>query len=78
MDAVVGIAVVVGLALAGVAFVLWDRRTPVRPERRDQRQDGVDRLPTTGPDSGGQRQGGHVNPYMPPIRQDGINNPAGF
>lgn len=74
---VVGIGAVVVLALAGIAFLVWDHRTAGRPPHR-RRDDGVDRLPTTGPDSGGQRQGGHVNPYMPPIRQDGINNPAGF
>ena len=74
MDVVIGLAVVAAVVLAGYAFSRWDRRNP----ERTRRAGGVDRLPTTGPDSGGQRQGGHVNPYTPPIRQDGINNSGGF
>lgn len=78
MDAVVGIAVVAMVVIAGVAFMVWDRRSPSVPPARDRTTEGAERLDTTGPDNAGQRQGGHVNPYMPPIRQDGINNPAGF
>ena len=78
MDAIVGIAVVAIVVIAGIAFLVWDRRSPAGPRSRDRDTEGVERLETTGPDNAGQRQGGHVNPHMPPIRQDGINNSAGF
>lgn len=74
MDLVIGIAVAVAVVLAVVAYFAYDRRAAGRAERNS---DGVERLDTTGPDNGGQRQGGHVNPYTPPIRQDGINNAGG-
>ena len=77
MDAIMGIAVVAIVVIAGIAFLVWDRRSPAAP-LRDRDTEGAERLDTTGPDNAGQRQGGHVNPHMPPIRQDGINNPAGF
>ncbi len=84
---VIGIAVALAVILAVVVYFTQDRLAArFRRGRRGTdgdgvdrgRADGVERLDTTGPDSGGQRQGGHVNPYMPPIRQDGINNPGGF
>jgi predicted LPLAT superfamily acyltransferase len=75
MDLVIGIAIAAAVLLAVVAYFTLERRAAGRAERDS---DGVERLDTTGPDSGGQRQGGHVNPYTPPIRQDGINNTGGF
>lgn len=78
MDAIVGIAVVAIVVIAGIAFLVWDRRSPAGSPSRDRTSEDAERLDTTGPDNAGQRHGGHVNPHMPPIRQDGINNPAGF
>ncbi len=75
MDLVFGIAIAVAVVLAVVAYFALERRAAGRTDRDS---DGVERLDTTGPDNGGQRQGGHVNPYTPPIRQDGINNIGGY